>query len=71
MKRFQSYLDHRSQCIDFKEKVSETSTIICGVPQGYILGPLFFIFFINDLPLHIENSDFDMYADDFSYINCN
>ncbi len=66
LKWFQSYLDHISQCTVFKGKVSETSTITCGVPQCSILGPLFFILFINDLPLHIENSDCDMYADDTS-----
>ena len=34
-----------------------------GVPQGSIIGPLFFILFINDLPLHIS-ADVDLYADD-------
>ncbi len=66
MKWFQSYLNHRSQCTVFKGKVSETSTITYGVLQGSILGPMFFILFINDLPIHIENSDCDMYADDSS-----
>ncbi len=42
MKWFQSYLDHRSQCTIFIGKVSEMSTITCGVLQGSILGPLFF-----------------------------
>ena len=34
-----------------------------GVPQGSIIGPLFFILFINDLPLHVS-ADVDLYADD-------
>ncbi len=66
MKWFQSYLDHRSQCIVFKGNVSKMFTITFGIPQGSILRPLFFILFINDLPLHIENIDCDMYADDSS-----
>ncbi len=66
MKWFQSYLDHRLLCTVFKGKVSEMSTITCGVAQGSILGPMFFILFINHLSLHIENSDCYMYADDSS-----
>ena len=43
--------------------LSETAAITAGVPQGSIIGPLLFIVYMNDLPLHIHN-DIDMFADD-------
>jgi len=44
---------------------SKWEVIKCGVPQGSILGPLFFLFYINDLP-KIINKDNNMvlFADD-------
>ncbi len=37
-----------------------------GVSQGSILGPLLFITFMNDLPLHVV-SQLDIYADDSTF----
>ena len=63
---FYSYLTERKQSVSLNGAISEEQTIVCGVPQGSILGPLLFILFINDLPLYLEESvtNTDMYADD-------
>ena len=46
---FQSYLTGRSQYVSINGHVSTTLPIICGVPQGSILGPLQFMRYVNDL----------------------
>ncbi len=63
LKWFSSYLDNRTQCVRTNGELSSFRTIQSGVPQGSILGLLLFILFINDLPLHCNNS-IDMFADD-------
>ena len=45
-----SYFSCRRQFVQINQTCSSTQTIKCGVPQGSILGPLFFILYINDLP---------------------
>ena len=58
-----SYLTGRTQCVQIKNYLSSPSPVCYGVPQGSILGPLLFILFVNDLPLH-SSLELDLYADD-------
>ena len=46
-------------------KSSNWSSICAGVPQGSVLGPLFFLVYINDLVENVS-SDEKLFADDTS-----
>ena len=43
--------------------MSGWSDVISGIPQGSVLGPLFFAIFINDLPSLLRNKVL-LFADD-------
>ena len=64
LKWLKSYLSCRSQKVCFKDCLSESIKISTGVPQGSILGPLFFIIFINSMNKAISHGKISMYADD-------
>ena len=59
-----SYLNDREQYAIIDKCKSSTKPIRCGVPQGSVLGPLFFILFINDLPNCCPLGNVRIFADD-------
>ena len=59
-----SYLSDRLQRVKIGNNVSSWSTIIKGVPQGSILGPLLFNIFINDIFYFVTKTTIYNYADD-------
>lgn len=61
-----SYLEHRNQCVTIENYVSSFQKITTGVPQGSILGPLLFLFYINDIVTIDKNPKYIIYADDTS-----
>ena len=44
-----SYLTDRSQFVMYNGAKSDLKSVKCGVPQGSVLGPLFFIAYMNDI----------------------
>ena len=63
LKWCRSYLNGRKQVVHLSGKESSGAPMENEIPQGSILGTLFFILFINDLPLHVS-SQVDLCADD-------
>ena len=68
----ESFLYNRRQRVALNGQSSSWLSIRAGVPQGSVLGPLFFFIYINDLPERL-NSEVKLFSDDtslFSIVNC-
>ena len=64
------YLSNRKQRVRINNDFSEWKDVKYGVPQGSILGPLFFNIFLCDLFLAMEGFDLLNYADDNTPYAC-
>ena len=63
-----SYLSNRKQFLYFNGETSNNLEVTCGVPQGFVLGPLFFSIYINDLSDLKNRGDLVVYADDTTIV---
>ena len=60
----ENYLSRRQQCSIANSVKSTLLPLTCGVPQGSILGPLFFLLYINDCISTDDDHSTMLYADD-------
>ena len=63
IKWFKDYLSNRTFLVNVNDSFSNPGNLLCGVPQGSILGPLLFLLYVNDMKQAVQ-SDLLLYADD-------
>lgn len=63
---FKSYLAERVQKVKIENIYSNNERIDCGVPQGSVLGPLFFNIYANGIFYLNLHGDIQLYADDIA-----
>ena len=65
LKLIQNYLDNRFQRVLLNGQTSEWKPVKAGVPQCSVLGPLFFLVYINDICSNLS-TNLRLFADDAS-----
>ena len=66
---FRSYLINRRQFTVANRVQSDIGFVKCGVPQGSVLGPLFFLLYINDIYRAVGCNAVRLFADDTSLLS--
>ena len=67
IKLVESFLSKRHQLVVLNGQASSWANVKAGVPQGSMLGPLFFLIYINDLSENLK-STVKRFEDDTSRI---
>ena len=55
VKWYKSYLSNRKFIVIMENVYLDKAAIICGLPQGSILGSLLFLIYINNMPQALDS----------------
>ena len=61
---FESYLKNRNLIVSLEKSLSEPGVLSFELPRGSILGPIPFLFYVNDMKLTVTDCVLRLYADD-------
>ena len=64
----EDFLSNRTQYVSVNGERSSSMPVTSGVPQGSVLGPILFVYFINDMP-EVSEEDMTLFADDAKTFN--